>query len=124
MSDYVNHLAVLARAFAYGVRAERTRSAVDRLKVRYEDRAESARYLSEGMTRLEVDEATTTAYMEVSNRSSAMADNIGQIVSHSDALAVAAQGLDEEARSQHGRMADANRTHSVQMASAEFIKPR
>lgn len=124
VTESTNHLAVLARAFAYGARARTTRAAVERAKTRYEDRGQSARYLSEAQTRLDVDQATTTAYMEVFTLSTAMADNIGSIVSHSDALSVAAQGLDEEARSQHGRMADGNRTHNVQMAQPAFIKPR
>jgi hypothetical protein len=114
--------AVLARAGAYIVRAARTKSAVERMKDRYEDRAASARYLSEAMTRLDVDEPTTTAYMEVSRIGTAAAGNVGSIVSASDALAVSAQGLESETRAQHGRMQDANRTHAVQMADRQFIK--
>jgi hypothetical protein len=114
--------AVLTRAAAYGFRAARTRAAVERLKDRYEDRAASARYMSEAMTRLDVDEPTTTAYMEVSRLGTAAAGNVGSIVSASDSLAVNAQGLESETRAQHGRMQDANRTHSVQMAQREFIK--
>ncbi|MDR3081043.1 MAG: hypothetical protein LBV60_08965 [Streptomyces sp.] len=119
-----NYVAVLARAAAYSVRASRTRAAVERLQSRYTDRADSARYLSESMTVLNVDDPTTTAYMEVANLSTAAAGNVGQIVSTSDALSVAAQGLEEETRSQHSRMADANRTHTVQMADREFIQRR
>lgn len=122
MSDTLSHLAVLTRAYAYGVRASRTRSAVERVKTRYTDRAESARYLSEAQSRLDVDEPTTTAYMEVATLSTAMADNVAGIVSHSDALAVAAQGMEDEARTQHDRMADGNRTHTVQMAQPAFIQ--
>ncbi|MFJ6559947.1 hypothetical protein ACIQMV_08700 [Streptomyces sp. NPDC091412] len=118
------YVAVLARAGAYGVRAARTRAAVERLQSRYADRAESARYLSDAMTVLNVDEPTTTAYTEIANLSAAMADNVGQIVSTSDALSTAAQGLDDETRSQHSRMADANRTHTVQMADRAFIQRR
>jgi|1185.fasta_scaffold00511_2 hypothetical protein len=114
--------AVLARAVAYGVRSNRTKAAVERMKVRYEDRAASARYLSESMTVLNVDEPTTTAYMEVSTLGTAAAGNVGSIVSAADALAVSAQGLESETQAQHGRMQDANRTHSVQMADREFIK--
>lgn len=114
--------AVLARAVAYGVRSGRTKAAVERMKVRYEDRAASARYLSESMTVLNVDEPTTTAYMEVSTFGTAAAGNVGSIVSAADALAVSAQGLESETQAQHGRMQDANRTHSVQMADREFIK--
>ncbi|WP_326768843.1 hypothetical protein OG978_33745 [Streptomyces sp. NBC_01591] len=114
--------AVLARAAAYGIRAARTKSAVERMKTRYEDRAASAKYLSEAMTRLDVDEPTTTAYMEVSTLGTAAAENVGSIVSASDALAVSADGLESETRAQHGRMADANRTHSVQMADRAFIE--
>lgn len=114
--------AVLARASAYIIRAERTKTAVERMKARYEDRAASARYLSESMTVLNVDEPTTTAYMEVSTLGTAAAGNVGSIVSASDALAVSAQGLESETRAQHGRMQDANRTHSVPMADREFIK--
>jgi hypothetical protein len=83
--------AVLARAGAYIIRAARTKSAVERMKERYEDRAASARYLSEAMTRLDVDEPTTTAYMEVSTLGTAAAGNVGSIVSAADALAVSAQ---------------------------------
>lgn len=120
----VTYVAVLARAAAYSVRASRTRSAVERMQSRFEDRADSARYLSEAMTVLNVDEPATTAYMDVASLSSALADNVGQIVSTSDALSAAAQGLDDETRSQHSRMADANRTHTVQMADREFIQRR
>jgi hypothetical protein len=95
---------------------------VERLQSRFQERADSARYLSESMTVLHVDEPTTTAYMEIATLSNAMAGNVGQIVSASDSLATSAQGLDSETKAQHGRMADANRTHSVQMADREFIK--
>ena len=121
-TSVVTVAAVLARAAAYGIRAARTKAAVERVKARYGDRAASARYLSEAMTRLDVDEPTTTAYMEVSTLGTAAAGNVGQIVSASDALAVSAEGLESETRDQHGRMQDANRTHSVQMADREFIK--
>jgi hypothetical protein len=114
--------AVLARAGAYIARAALTKAAVERMKARYEDRADSARYLSEAMTRLDVDEPTTTAYMEVSRLGTAAAGNVGSIVSASDSLTVNAQGLESETRAQHGRMQDANRTHNVQMADREFIK--
>ncbi|MFF3359521.1 hypothetical protein ACFYWN_44760 [Streptomyces sp. NPDC002917] len=116
--------AVLARAAAYSIRAARTKLAVERMKARFEDRAASARYLSEAMTSLDVDEPTTTAYMEVANLGTAAAENVGQIVSTSDALAASAAGLESETRAQHGRMADANRTHTVQMADRDFIKRR
>lgn len=118
----VTYAAVLARAAAYGIRAARTRAAVERLQTRFQDRADSARYLSEAMTKLNVDAPTTSAYMEISNLSNAMAANVGQIVSAADSLAANAEGLDREARAQHGRMADANRTHNVQMADREFIQ--
>jgi hypothetical protein len=114
--------AVLARAAAYIVRANRTAAAVERMKVRYEDRAASARYLSEAMTRLDVDEPSTTAYMEVSRLGTDAAGNVASIVSATDALTVSAQGLESETKAQHGRMQDANRTHHVQMADREFIK--
>lgn len=120
----ITHVAVLARAAAYGIRASRTRAAVERLQSRFQDRADSARYLSEAMTVLSVDEPTTTAYMEIATLSSAMAGNVGQIVSAADALATAAQGLEGEAQGQHGRMADANRTNPVQMADGQFIQRR
>jgi hypothetical protein len=118
----VTYAAVLARAAAYGIRASTTRRAVERLQSRFQERADSARYLSEAMTVLHVDEPTTTAYMEIATLSNAMAGNVGQIVSASDSLATSAQGLDSETKAQHGRMADANRTHNVQMADREFIK--
>ncbi|MFD6113854.1 hypothetical protein ACFWG0_27625 [Streptomyces yangpuensis] len=120
----VAYVAVLARATAYGVRAARTRSAVERLESRFTERADSARYLSEAMTVLNVDEPTTTAYMEIATLSNAMAGNVGQIVAASDSLSTAAQGLDGETRAQHGRMAEANRTHNVQMADRQFIQRR
>lgn len=118
----VTYAAVLARAAAYGIRAARTKAAVERLQSRFQERADSAKYLSESMTVLHVDEPTTTAYMEIATLSNAMAGNVGQIVSASDSLATSAQGLDAETKAQHGRMADANRTHNVQMADREFIK--
>lgn len=116
--------AVYARAAAYGIRSARTRSAVERLETRFSERADSARYLSEAMALVKVDEPTTTAYMEVATLSSAMAGNVQGIVSDADGLSVAAQGLEEETRNQHGRMQDLNRTHTVQMADREFIKRR
>lgn len=118
----VTYAAVLARAAAYGIRASTTRRAVERLQSRFQERADSARYLSEAMTVLHVDEPTTAAYMEIATLSNAMAGNVGTIVSASDSLATSAQGLDSETKAQHGRMADANRTHNVQMADREFIK--
>ncbi|MEC4016078.1 hypothetical protein [Streptomyces sp. H27-D2] len=120
----ITYAAVLARAAAYGIRAARTRAAVERLQSRFQDRADSARYLSEAMTVLSVDEPTTAAYMEISTLSNAMAANVGQIVSAADSLSTAAQGLDGETRGQHSRMEEANRTHSVQMADKEFIQRR
>lgn len=118
------YTAVIARAAAYGVRAARTRAAVERLQSRFEERADSARYLSNAMTLLVVDEPTTTAYMEIATLSNAMAGNVSQIVSSADSLSTAAQGLDGETQAQHARMADANRTHSVQMANPSFIQHR
>ncbi|MDK1474627.1 hypothetical protein QNO07_14550 [Streptomyces sp. 549] len=106
------------------MRAARTRSAVERLESRFSERAASARYLSEAMTVLNVDEPTTTAYMEISTLSNAMAGNVGQIVSASDSLSSAAQGLDGETQAQHSRMAEANRTHTVEMADRAFIQRR
>lgn len=123
-SSVVTYAAVLARATAYGVRSARTRAAVERLQVRFTERADSARYLSDAMTVLNVDEPTTTAYMEIATLSNAMAGNVGQIVSAADSLSTAAQGLDGEAKGQHSRMADANRTHNVQMADRQFIQRR
>ncbi|HBF83062.1 MAG TPA: hypothetical protein DD420_25005 [Streptomyces sp.] len=120
----VSYTGVLVRAVAYGVRAARTRAAVERMEARFTERADSARYLSEAMTVLNVDEPTTTAYMEIATLSNAMAGNVGQIVSASDSLSTAAQGLDGETQAQHSRMAEANRTHSVQMADRAFIQRR
>ncbi|WP_030888284.1 hypothetical protein [Streptomyces sp. NRRL S-1868] len=119
---YVTVAAVLARAVAYGVRATTTRRAVERLKSRYLDRAASAQYLSEAMSRLNVDEPTTTAYAEVSSLSHAMADNVDGIVSSADGLSTAAQGLEQETQAQHGRMREANRSHHVPMADREFVQ--
>ncbi|MFF1812729.1 hypothetical protein ACFVXW_27085 [Streptomyces sp. NPDC058251] len=118
----ITFAAVIARAGAYAIRAARTKAAVERLQTRFQDRADSARYLSDAMTLLEVDEPTTTAYMEVATLSEAMAANVGTIVSNADGLSNAAEGLSKETQAQHGRMADANRTHSVQMADRRFIK--
>lgn len=123
LSAIVTYAAVLARAAAYGIRAANTKRAVERLKSRFDDRAASARYMSEAMTVLEVDEPTTTAYMEVATLSEAMSANVGTIVSASDTLSTVAQGLADETTAQHGRMADANRTHHVPMAARQFIKP-
>lgn len=122
VGSVITYAAVLARAAAYGIRASNTRRAVERLQSRFQERADSARYLSESMTVLNVDDPTTTAYMEVATLSDAMAANVAGIVSHSDSLAAAAEGLDSETRAQHGRMADANRTHNVQMADRQFIQ--
>ncbi|WP_217235443.1 hypothetical protein [Streptomyces sp. AC555_RSS877] len=118
----VTYASVLARGAAYSIRAANTRRAVERMQSRFQERADSARYLAEAMTVLHVDEPTTTAYMEVATLSDAMAANVAGIVSASDSLSTVAQGLDSETKAQHGRMADANRTHSVQMADREFIK--
>lgn len=120
----VTYVAVLARATAYGVRAARTRAAVERLEARFGERADSARYLSEAMTVLHVDEPTTTAYMEIATLSNAMAGNVAGIVSAADSLSTAAQGLDGETQAQHSRMAEANRTHTVPMADRAFIQRR
>lgn len=122
VGSIVTYAAVIARAGAYAIRAARTRSAVERLQARFQDRADSVRYLSEAMTLLSVDEPTITAYMEVSTLSGAMAANVGTIVSASDGLSAAAEGLSAETQAQHGRMADAGRTHSVQMADRRFNK--
>lgn len=118
----VTYAAVLARAQAYVVRASRTKAAVERLQSRYQDRADSARYLSEAMSTLKVDSSTTDAYMEVSTLSNAMAENVAGIVSASDALTTAAEELDRATQAEHGRMAEANRTHEVPMADGAFIK--
>lgn len=118
----VTYAAVITRAAAYIMRAARTKAAIERMQARFQDRADSARYLSEAMTKLNVDEPTTSAYMEISTLSNAMAGNVGQIVSAADSLIVNANGLDAETKGQHGRMADANKTHSVPMADREFIK--
>jgi hypothetical protein len=120
----VTYTAVLARAAAYGIRAARTRAAVERLESRFAERADSARYLSEAMTVLEVDEPTTTAYLEIATLSNAMAGNVAGIVSASDSLSTAAQGLEGETQAQHRRMAEANRTHTVPMADRRFIQRR
>ncbi|MFB7764229.1 hypothetical protein [Streptomyces xiamenensis] len=120
----VTYAAVMLRAAAYGLRASRTRSAVERLETRYTERSDSARYLSEAMTVLEVDEPTTAAYMEISTLSSAMAANVAGITSAADSLSTAARGLEGETQSQHSRMADANRTHTVPMADRRFIQRR
>lgn len=121
-ASIVTVAAVFARAGAYIIRANRTKSAVERMKDRYEDRAASARYMSDAMTKLDVDDPTTTAYMQVATLGTAAAGNVGQIVSAADALTVSAQGLESETRAQHGRMQDANRTHNVQMAQPAFLK--
>lgn len=116
--------AVLARTGAYIVRAHRTKTAVERMKSRHEDRAASARYLSEAMTVLNTDEPTTTAYMEVSRLGTAAAGNVATIISAADTLVINAQGMEAETQAEHGRMQDANRTHSVQMADSPFIQRR
>lgn len=118
------YVGVLLRAAAYGIRAARTQAAVSRLQRRFQDRADSARYLTDAMTRLDVDAPTVTAYAEIATLSNAMAGNVGSIISAADALGAAAQGLEAQTRAQHGRMADANRTHDVPMADAAFIQRR
>ncbi|MGW8679624.1 hypothetical protein ACWGNN_00895 [Streptomyces sp. NPDC055817] len=120
--EVVTVAAVLARAVAYIVRARRTKAAVERMQGRYEDRAASARYLADGMTVLDVDEPTVTAYGEVAAKGEAAAANIATVISAADALVVNAQQLETETQARHGRMQDANRTHSVQMAQPAFIK--
>ncbi|MET8411108.1 hypothetical protein ABZV34_23900 [Streptomyces sp. NPDC005195] len=124
VGSFVTVAALLARATAYGVRAALTKRAVERLEKRYKDRADSARYLSEAMGKLEVDEPTTSAYMEVSTLSEAMAANVQGIVGRADSLQANAQGLAEATEGEHGRMRDANRTHTVKMADRRFIQPR
>jgi len=114
--------AVLARAVAYIVRARRTRAAIERMQGRYEDRAASARYLSESMDVLEVDAPTVTAYGEVAAKGEAAAANIATVISAADSLVVNAQQLETETQARHGRMQDANRSHSVPMADRSFIK--
>lgn len=120
--EVITVAAVLARAVAYIVRARRTKSAIERMQGRYEDRAASARYLSDGMAVLDVDAPTVTAYSEVAAKGEAAAANIGTIISAADALIVNAQQLETETQARHGRMQDANRTHSVQMSQPAFIK--
>ncbi|MFR0367601.1 hypothetical protein [Streptomyces sp. MCC20] len=124
VGSFVTVAAILARATAYGVRAALTKRAVERLEKRYHDRADSARYLSEAMGKLEVDEPTTTAYMEVATLSEAMAANVAGIVGRADSLQANAQGLAEATEAEHGRMREANRTHTVKMADRQFIQPR
>ncbi|MDG9709691.1 hypothetical protein [Streptomyces sp. DH10] len=118
----VSYAALLVKAAAYGIRAGTTKRAVERLKARFLDRGASAKYLSEAMGKLRVDEPTTTAYMEVFKLSETMAANVDGIVAGADSLSSNAQGLAQETEAEHGRMADLNRTHHVQMADREFIK--
>lgn len=124
VASFVTVAAILARATAYGVRAAMTKRAVERLEKRYHDRADSSRYLSEAMGKLTVDEPTTSAYMEVYTLSEAMANDVAGIVGRADSLQANAQGLSQATEAEHGRMRDANRTHSVPMAQASFIQPR
>lgn len=119
----VTYAAVLARAAAYGIRAANTRRAVERLKARFDERGASAKYMADAMTVLDVDAPTTTAYTEVYTLTEAMSANVSSIVSAADTLSAVAQGLADETTAQHGRMADANRTHHVPMAARQFIKP-
>lgn len=116
------YAAVLARAAAYSVRAARTQAAVERLQNRFQDRVDSARYLTDAMTRLDVDAPTVTAYAEIATLSNEMTNNVGEIISAADSLSACAQGLDDQTRAQHSRMADANRTHDVPMAQPAFIQ--
>jgi hypothetical protein len=120
--EVVTVAAVLARAVAYIVRARRTKAAIERMQARYQDRADSARYLSDAMAVLEVDEPTVTAYSEVAAKGEAAAANIGTIIAAADSLVVNAQQLETETQARHGRMQDANRTHTVPMADRSFIK--
>lgn len=114
--------AVMARAAAYIIRAHRTKAAISRMQSRYEDRAASARYLSDAMDVLDVDDPTVTAYGEVAAKGEAAAANIGTVIAAADALVVNAQELESETQARHGRMQDANRTHDVPMANRQFIK--
>lgn len=123
-AEVVTVAAVLARAVAYIVRARRTRAAVERMQGRYQDRAASARYLSDAMAVLDVDEPTVIAYSEVAAKGEAAAANIGTVIAAADALVVNAQQLETETQARHGRMQDGNRTHSVAMAQPAFIKRR
>lgn len=120
--EVITIAAVLARAVAYIVRARRTKAAIERMQGRYEDRAASARYLSNAMAVLDVDEPTVTAYSEVAAKGEAAAANIGTVIAAADSLVVNAQQLETETQARHGRMQDANRTHDVQMAQPAFIK--
>ncbi|MGW6531446.1 hypothetical protein [Streptomyces venezuelae] len=120
--EVVTVAAVMARALAYIVRARRTRAAVERMQGRYQDRAASARYLSDAMAVLVVDEPTVTGYSEVAAKGEAAAANIGTVIAAADALSVNAQELETETQARHGRMQDANRTHHVPMANRAFIK--
>ena len=120
--EVVTIAAVLARAVAYITRARRTKAAVERMQKRYEDRAASARYLSDAMAVLDVDAPTVTAYSEVAAKGEAAAANIGTVIAAADALVVNAQLLETETQARHGRMQDANRTHDVPMAQPAFIE--
>lgn len=120
--EVVTIAAVLARAVAYITRARRTRAAVERMQTRYEDRAASARYLSDAMAVLDVDAPTVTAYSEVAAKGEAAAANIGTVIAAADSLVVNAQQLETETQARHGRMQDANRTHTVPMAQPAFVK--
>ncbi|WP_086796996.1 hypothetical protein [Streptomyces caniscabiei] len=118
----MSYAGLLLKAAAYGIRAGTTKRAVERLKARFQDRGASAKYLSEAMGRLTVDEPTTTAYMEVFTLSENMAANVDGIVAGADSLTANAQGLAQETEAEHGRMAELNKTHHVQMADREFIQ--
>lgn len=120
--EVVTIAAVLARAVAYITRARRTKAAIERMQKRYEDRAASARYLSDAMAVLDVDAPTVTAYSEVAAKGEAAAANIGTVIAAADALIVNAQLLETETQARHGRMQDANRTHDVPMAQPAFIE--
>ncbi|MDI3390473.1 hypothetical protein QIS99_30405 [Streptomyces sp. B-S-A8] len=120
----ISYVGLLAKCGAYVVRARKIAGQVEKLRARYDERADSARYLSEAMTVLDVDEPTTQAYMEVARLSYACGGTVGAILSTTDELSAAAQSMEADTRALHGRMADANRSNSVHMAQNAFIERR
>ncbi|MGP3777088.1 hypothetical protein ACTWJ8_40270 (plasmid) [Streptomyces sp. SDT5-1] len=118
----ISYVGILAKCGAYGVRARRITHQVGKLRARHDERADSARYLSDAMGVLDVDDPTTQAYMEVARLSYACGGTVASILSTADELSASAQGMEADTRALHGRMADTNRTHNVQMAQPVFIE--
>lgn len=125
-SDRANVKKLIKRAEAYIARASAVRRAVENASRRYQERADSTRYMAEamGQTEVDVDAETVAAYKEVARLGYACASHINTIISGADTLMVCAQDLENSVNSSHNRLAESHRTHTVPMAQTGFLKPR